>query len=116
MGSIGLGTIKGEVGAVKTKDGKAKRDADAMPTGVAVPEKRDLEAREPFVILPPGNPGVQEENRLVKRQRRKGSSGGNGNGTEEEEEENAATTTRMGMTLGAPALALLVAVLGAVIM
>ncbi len=103
MGSVGLGTIKGSVGVVKTAEARMMRARDASPT--AVPDA-EPEA-EAFVILPPGDEGVA---RSV-LEKRKGKSGAGGASGEEEEEDAAG---RLGISVAASTLALLIAVVVAV--
>ena len=112
-GTVGMGTIKGTVGVVKTNN-KVRRVAVAGPT--AVPgvdelaarslievDRRDAEAEpEPdaFVILPPGNGAVQQ----LEKRKKGGSS------------ESTGAAGRVALNAGPPTLALLIAVVAAMVM
>ncbi len=120
VGSIGLGTIKGTVGVVKTNN-KVKRGIVAWPTTMPEAPKKGsflqvekVEKREPepeaepepaaFVILPPGN----DEAAIVARaeqqglEKRKGKSGGGSGGS-------SSASGRVKLDAGPATLALLIA-------
>lgn len=117
-GSIGLGTIKGTVGVVKTNN-KVRRGIVAWPT--AMPEvpgegaflkvgklgKRDAEA---FVILPPGNNdgGVVVRGEQKGLEKRKGKSGSGSS-------ESSSAAGRVVLGAGPPTLALLIALVACMV-
>lgn len=105
-GQIGLGTIKGTVGVVKSND-KVKREhpsSAAVGVGGALQSRRDAQP-QPFLILPPGQ-GDESVYRpgLEKRKSNKGSSGSTG------------AAVRMALDAGPPTLALLIAVVAAMVL
>ncbi|KAF7512126.1 hypothetical protein GJ744_002288 [Endocarpon pusillum] len=118
-GSIGLGTIKGTVGVVKTNN-KVRRGIVAWPTAVPqAPEGRtflkldkvDKRDAAPFVILPPGNNdgGVvvrEEEQRGLEKRNAKGDAGSNG---------SSSAAGRVVLGAGPPTLALLIALVACMV-
>lgn len=108
---MGLGTIRGSVGVVKTNN-KVRRGAEAtampmpMPMDLGV-ERREAEA-EAFVIVPSGHGNEEAVHHVKRLERRKGGkSGGSG---------STGAAARVALSAGPPTLALLIAVVAALVM
>lgn len=117
QGEVGLGTIQGTVGVVKTKN-KARREAEPMPTPFAMAAemgRRDARAQpkpepepepEPRVRLPPAEgEGNLRRRELEKRKSGKASIGDSTGGA-----------VRLALDVGPPTLALLIAVGSAMVL
>lgn len=120
---MGLGTIMGEVGVVKTVGKRAQTMAAAAATATAMVVVEGVSVgrvegkREALVILPSGGGGGQEVGgggggggRVEKRK-----AGKNGNGDGLGDDSSGAAPGVM-LNAGPPTLALLIAVLAAVVM
>lgn len=113
-GTVGLGTIKGEVGVVKTVDKRAEATAVAVAERVMLRRDADADA-EAFVILPPGGGGGDA--RVEKRQMGENAPApAPGHSQEGLGDDSSGAAKAVMLNAGPPTLALLIAMLAAVVM
>jgi Killer toxin-resistance protein 1 len=103
QGEVGMGTIKGTVGVVKTNNNDKR---DARPTMAAPGAERRVAQPEAFVIPPESGHGEVDARRL---ERRKGGKGGSGSGGD-----SNGVAARVALCASPPTLALLIAVVAGV--